>query len=230
MKHILILSTIIFMITPGFSQLEKIKIDPDQRSELQYIAMSSNLKNPFSNVKHKAGRYETKGAYYGVKAEDFANALANYLNLTTPEEIGEQISDSLAAINVSLPFYELVFTLTRDVGLETFDMDTIYNSFPGTFTLGEQTQIWAGFQINYDGCGQDGVDCSVVDGNNRLIGSSPSGWAVIRATVDGFMYILPYANTDSFVFSCFRADGTQCQDADFSSAFVYQFHLRYMIE
>lgn len=97
MKYLILFLFIFIGIDCATAQHQQgdIRIDPDQSSNIQYIGVSSNGRDILSNKKHKYARYETKGHYHGVKLIDVAEAIGEFLDVVSEQ----QLSDSLATVS-----------------------------------------------------------------------------------------------------------------------------------
>lgn len=154
MKYIVFILSILFAVTVTAqgNLLVQTSIDPDQSKNVQYLPISSNGKDILSNKRHKYGTYERKGYYYGVRVEDFVDAITNYLGTSASNRIslkkGLQ-TFQIAGLPVQYGFGmtgvtgEQEYTLLSSIahfGLawdgSGFEIDS--SEFPTIFGVGEQ--------------------------------------------------------------------------------------------
>lgn len=105
MKNLLLLISLLFVSATSFGQYaQNTAIDPNQKETKQYIQVSYNGKQLFSNAKKAPNRYRVKGHFESILLTDFADALGEYLNSTG-----------------NAATYDSVVTLIDDAGYATYD-------------------------------------------------------------------------------------------------------------
>lgn len=110
----------------------------------------------------------------------------------------------------SLPYYEAFFRIK--IGEVSSDTATIINTFPGTWDMsslvgaGRNGYLY-GWQINYSGCGEDGVDCSG-NGTKRLLYGDSNGQTFCFSNGStACINVTQYMNGNSVGFFPMKFDG-----------------------